>query len=65
MYLDFAKDVCEVSELLKHSIAKVGKYTGKMPVPDRKVVDRKFLSGDITVLVATESFELGVDNPNI
>ena len=49
----------------KHSIVKVGKYTGKMPVPECKVVDQKLLSGDITVLVATESFELGVDNPNI
>ena len=36
-----------------------------MSVDDRQQADRKFLKGDLTVLIATESFELGVDNPNI
>ena len=48
VYLDFVKDVDEVSELLKQCSFKVGKYTGKISVEER-----------------TESFELGVDNPNI
>ena len=29
------------------------------------MADRKFLHGEISVLVVTESYELGVDNPNI
>ena len=29
------------------------------------MADRQFLHGEISVLVATESYELGVDNPNI
>ena len=65
VYLDFVKDVEEVSELLKQSGFKVGRYTGQMTVEDRKKADRKLLNGDLSVLVATESFELGVDNPNI
>ena len=54
-----------MSELLKNSSFKVGKYTGKMSVEERKLADQKFLLGDLAVLVVTESFELGVDNPNI
>lgn len=34
VYLDFVKDVDEVSELLKHSSFKVGKYTGQMSVEE-------------------------------
>ena len=65
VYLDFVKDVDEVSELLKQCSFKVGKYTEKMSVEEQKLADQKFLVGDLAVLVATESFELGVDNPNI
>lgn len=65
MYLDFIKDVDEVSELLQSSLKLVGKYTGQFSVEERKLADHKFFVGDLTVLVATESFELGVDNPNI
>ena len=61
----FARDVDEVTEILWQGGCKVGKYTGQMNIDDRKLVDRKFLDGDLTVLIATKSFELGVDNPNI
>ena len=44
---------------------KAGKYTGQMTVDDRKQVDRKFLRGEISIVVTTESYELGVDNPNV
>ena len=50
---------------MKQCSFKVGKYTGKMSVEERKLADQKFLVGDLAVLVATESIELGVDNPNI
>ena len=59
------KDVEEVTEALKQDGIKVDKYTGQMNVEDRKQTDKKFLQGDTSVLVATESYELGVDNPNI
>ena len=36
-----------------------------MTVDDRKQVDRKFLRGEISILFATESYESGVENPNV
>ena len=64
LYLDFVKDVEEVN-VLSQGNAKVGKYTKQMTVDDQKVADKRFLHGETSVLVATESYELGVDNPNI
>ena len=34
VYLDFIRDVKEVSELLKQGGLKVGKYTGQMQIKD-------------------------------
>ena len=65
IYLDFVKDVEEATELLRKENFVVDKYTGQMSVWDREKVDRKFSQGEISLLVATESYELGVDNPNI
>ena len=65
IYLDFVKDVVEVADTLTEDGIKVGRYTGQMNVNDRKLADKKFFQGDISVLVVTESFELGVDNPNV
>ena len=65
VYLDFVKDVEEVADKLRLNGCKVGKYTGQVTVDDRKQVDRRFLRREIKVLIATESYELGVDNPNV
>ena len=65
LYLDFVRDVEDVTEFLKQDGAKVRQYAGKMSIEDQKQTEKKFLQGEITVLVATESYELGVDNPNI
>jgi len=65
VYLNFVRDVEEVSELLKQGGFIVGKYTGQMQIKDRKWVGQKLCNGELSVLVATESYELGVDNPNI
>ena len=65
VYLDFVQDIDKVTDILHQGGCKVGKYTGQMSIDDRQQADRKFLAGDLTVLIATESFELGVDNPNI
>ena len=65
IYLDFVKDVEEVTELLRKENFAVDKYTGQMSACDREKVDRKFSQDEISLLVATESYELGVDNPNI
>jgi len=65
IYLDFVKDVEEVADKLRSNGYKAGKYTGQMTVDDRKLADKKFFRGDVNILVATESYELGVDNPNV
>jgi len=65
VYLDFVKDVNEVTELLRQEKFKVERYTGEMEVIDKQKAERKFLQGEVSVMVATEAYELGVDNPNI
>ena len=65
LYLDFVWDVEDVTEFLNRDGVKAGKYTGKMKVEDCEKAEKNFIQGDTKVLVATESYELGVDNPNL
>ena len=65
LYLDFAKDVKEITDILKQKNIKAGRYTGQISVSDQKKADVMFQQGETSVLVATESYELGVDNPNV
>jgi len=65
IYLDFVSDVEQMTELLNKSVTSAMKYTGHMKLDDRVLIERRFLKGEAPVLVATEAYELGVDNPNI
>ena len=65
LYLDFVKDVEDITDIVKRGDVNVGKYTGRMNVEERKQAEKNFLQGSYSVLVATESYELGVDNPNV
>ena len=65
LYLDFAKDVEEITDILRQKNVKAGRYTGQISVSDQKQADKMFQQGETSVLVATESYELGVDNPNV
>ena len=65
VYLDFVRDVEQMTELLTNNKVKAIKYTGKMALQDKVQAESKFLKGDASVLVATEAFELGVDNPRV
>jgi len=65
VYLDFVSDVEQMTELLNKSVTSSIKYTGHMKLDDRVLIDRRFLKGEAPVLVATEAYELGVDNHNI
>ena len=51
VYLNFVRDVEEVSELLKQDRFKVGKYTGQMQIKDRKGVDQKLCNGELSALI--------------
>jgi len=63
--LDFVRDVEQIVSILQTDKVKAAKYTGQMKLEDRTSTEAKFSKGDIPVLVATESFELGVDNPKV
>jgi len=65
VYLDLVSDVEQMTELLNKSKTSAMKYTGHMKFDDRVLVEKRFLKGDASVLVATESYELSVDNPRI
>lgn len=65
VYLDFVRDVEQMTDLLNKSNVSAIKYTGQMALEDRISAENRFLKGDTSVLVATESFELGVNNPRI
>lgn len=63
--MDFVGDVEQIADILQADKVTAAKYTGQMNLEDRTSMETKFLKGDIPVLVATESFELGVDNPKV
>ena len=65
IYLDFVRDAEQIVGILQTDKVKAAKYTGQMTLEDRTLAETKFSKGDIPVLVATESFELGVDNPKV
>lgn len=64
-YLDFVRDVDEVVHILQSDGFKVGKYIGEMNVEEKSKVEHNLRQGSILAIVATESYELSVDNPNI
>jgi len=65
IYLDFVRDVEQIVGILQTDKVKAAKYTGQMKLEDRTSTETKFSKGDIPVLVAIESSELGVDNPKV
>ena len=65
LYVDFIRDVEQVVQQFCSKGVKAAKYHGDMKIEDRNEIERRFYREEFPVLVATESFELGVDNPNI
>ena len=51
VYLDLVRDVDEVTDILCQGGCKVGKYAGQISVEDRHQADKKYLAGDVTVLI--------------
>ena len=56
LYLDFVKDVEDVTDVIKRGDVNVGKYTGQMKVPVCEEIEKKILQGNYSVLVATEAY---------
>ena len=55
----------KVSDYLKKRSLPVAFYHGKMEVEDKKRVLEDFKSGDLSVIVATSAFGMGVDKDNV
>ena len=65
VYLDYVRYVEQMVDVFHDHSIKANKYTERMTVNDRCESERAFLDGHTSILVATKSFELGVNNPNI
>lgn len=63
--LVYVRDIEQVVDVFNDQGIKATKYTGRMTVTDSCESEKAFLEGRMSILVATELFELGVNNPNI
>uniref|UniRef100_A0A0B7AUF3 ATP-dependent DNA helicase n=1 Tax=Arion vulgaris TaxID=1028688 RepID=A0A0B7AUF3_9EUPU len=65
VYCFSRKDSEEVTTDLQSRGIKAGCYHSDMTPSSRSTVHRKWLSGDIQVVVATVAFGMGIDKPNV
>ena len=65
IYAGTRKEVDNVQSFLKKSGLKVGKYHAGMTDEDRKKSQEDFLFDEITVMVATNAFGMGIDKSNV
>ncbi|WP_416826358.1 DNA helicase RecQ [Ectobacillus polymachus] len=65
IYAATRKEVNHVYEYLKKQGIKVGKYHAGMSVLDRTASQDLFLQDDISVMVATNAFGMGIDKSNV
>ena len=65
IYFSLIRSLEYYSELLKRKGIRHGIYHGKMEPPERKRVQRWFLEGENTLVLATNAFGMGIDKPNI
>lgn len=54
-----------LSNYLKSQNYSIGKYHGKMDRQKREKAQKKFMSGEKSIMVATNAFGLGIDKPDI
>jgi len=54
-----------LQENLPHIAGSIGKYAGKLDPVDLEETQRGFRNNDLVLLVATKSFGMGIDKPNI
>lgn len=65
IYFSLIRSLEYYSELLKRKGIRHGVYHGKMEAPERKRVQRWFLEGENTLVLATNAFGMGIDKPDI
>ncbi|MBN9118153.1 MAG: ATP-dependent DNA helicase RecQ [Planctomycetes bacterium] len=65
VYAATVKAVEELAEYLEAEGVNVAAYHGKMPPKRRAEAQDRFMADDVTALVATNAFGLGIDKPDI
>ena len=66
VYADFTKEVKEIAQAIEEeSAVSCRTFHGKMSDESKDLTLRAFLDANIPILVATESFEVGVSNPSV
>jgi len=64
----YAATVRKVEELWRWLVAEgidAGRYHGKLRTPEREESQRRFMTGEVPLMVATSAFGLGIDKPDI
>lgn len=65
IYCGTRKDTEEISEFLKQKFAQVGFYHAGLPSAERTAVQEDFARGGLRILVATNAFGMGIDQPDV
>ena len=65
VYARTRRAVEDTAAALAAAGVRAGAYHAGMPAPERAAVQRRFLSGALPVLVATNAFGMGVDKPDV
>ena len=65
IYAATRKTVDSVYEMLKKKGIRAAKYHAGMPDEERKAGQEQFLNDEVTVMVATNAFGMGIDKSNI
>ena len=65
IYAATRKEVESIYELLKKNKINVGKYHAGLSNDERIKNQERFINDEITVIVATNAFGMGIDKPNI
>jgi ATP-dependent DNA helicase RecQ len=65
VYCATVRKVDELYRWLRAQGLSVGRYHGKLTSTEREEMQRRFMTGELRVVVATNAFGLGIDKPDI
>jgi ATP-dependent DNA helicase RecQ len=65
VYCATVRKVDELYRWLRAQGVEVGRYHGQLAGQEREEMQRRFMSGELRVVVATNAFGLGIDKPDI
>jgi ATP-dependent DNA helicase RecQ len=65
IYFSLIKSLEYYSEILRRKGIRHGVYHGKLEAEQRKRMQRRFIEGENTLVLATNAFGMGIDKPDI